>query len=144
MYYKNSPTSILFSRVGKRWFFPKKNALIMKIKLIKNKTWSKKCFLIQFHILCAHFRKIGRKKNKNLGDDPLKVGEGLRYFLQRRILSRVKSVGSYVEGSCMKGQRCPRWSMDLLLGAYGCESVTGSKFWNEVSQEIMRNEKVKF
>ena len=39
----------------------------------KNKTYSRNCFLIQFHVLCANFRKIGWKikKNAKFGDGPL-------------------------------------------------------------------------
>ena len=40
------------------WF--RKNAKNMK--KIKIKHFSKNCFLIQFHILCENFRKIGREK----------------------------------------------------------------------------------
>ena len=40
-----------------------KIAKIMETK-IKNKIYSRSCFLNQFHLLCANFRKIGWKIKK--------------------------------------------------------------------------------
>ena len=57
LYYENLTTSIIFSRVGKRCFLAEKKCENHE----KNKTHSKICFLFQFHILCASFRKMDEK-----------------------------------------------------------------------------------
>ena len=66
---------LLFIVEGEKcvFFFLKKMRWSAK-KSLKNKTYSKNWLLIQFHLLCANFRKFGWqfKKKAKFGDGPLK------------------------------------------------------------------------
>ena len=55
---------LLFSVEWEKVLFPKKCENHKK-KQKKNKTQSRNCFLIQFHILCTNFRKVGWRIKKN-------------------------------------------------------------------------------
>ena len=114
LYCENSPTSLLFSRVGKRCFFFEKNSMIMKIK-IKIKTYSRNCFLIQFHILCENFRKIGRKikKDGEFGDGPLHCSIKLVHDFKNPLEISYKN--TYVPCSKLKAYFIPYTIISMTL-----------------------------
>ena len=67
LYYENSPTSIIFSTVGNKCFFlRKKNAIIMKTKIIKHNLGQKLIPNLISHIVWKFKKDWMKKKTANL------------------------------------------------------------------------------